>query len=112
VARDILRNFAVNDWVVGRALDSMRTGKDLMDGKMQSVTMPVLIIWGKQDVLTPLFIGERMHAAMPQSLLDIYDDTGHLAPTDRAEQVSRSVVAFLKADPPMAGGVKEIAAKR
>ena len=112
VARDILRNFAVNDWVVGRALDSMRTGKDLMDGKMQSVTMPVLIIWGKQDVLTPLFIGERMHAAMPQSLLDIYDDTGHLAPTDRAGQVSRSVVAFLEADPPMAGGVKEIAAKQ
>ena len=112
VARDILRNFAVNDWVVGRALDSMRTGRDLMDGKMQSVTMPVLIIWGKQDVLTPLFIGERMHVAMPQSLLDIYDDTGHLAPTDRAGQVSRSVVAFLKADPPMTGGVQEIAAKQ
>jgi pimeloyl-ACP methyl ester carboxylesterase len=112
VARDILRNFAANDWVVGRALDSMRTGKDLMDGKMQTVTMPVLIVWGKQDVLTPLFIGERMHAAMPQSLLNIYDDTGHLAPTDRAEQVSRSVVAFLKASPPMNGGVKEIAGEQ
>src|SRR5215472_215907 len=110
VARDILRNFAINDWVVGRALTSMMTGRDVMDGKMQTVTMPVLIIWGKQDVLTPLFIGERMHAAMPQSLLDIYDDTGHLAPTDRAQKVSKSVVAFLKADPPMAGGVKEIAA--
>jgi pimeloyl-ACP methyl ester carboxylesterase len=110
VARDILRNFAINDWVVGRALVSMRAGKDLMDGKMQTVTMPVLIIWGKQDVLTPLFIGEKMHAAMPQSQLDIYDDTGHLAPTDRAGQVSKSVVGFLKADPPMAAGVKEIAA--
>jgi pimeloyl-ACP methyl ester carboxylesterase len=110
VARDILRRFAINDWVVGRALDSMRAGRDVMDGKMQTVTMPVLIIWGKQDVLTPLFIGDRMHAAMPQSLLDIYDDTGHLAPTDRAQQVSKSVVAFLKADPPMAAGAKEIAA--
>jgi len=112
VARDILRNFAINDWVVGRALTSMMTGRDVMDGKMQTVTMPVLIIWGKQDVLTPLFIGERMHAAMPQSLLDIYDNTGHLAPTDHAEQVSKSVVAFLKADPPMAGGVKEIGARQ
>ena len=110
VARDILRNFAVNDWIVGRALQSMGTGKDLMDNKMQSVTMPVLIIWGKEDILTPPSIGERMRAAMPQSLLYVYDGTGHLAPTDRSEQVSKTVVTFLKADPPLAAGEKEVAA--
>jgi len=110
VARDILRNFATNDWVVGRALTSMRAGRDLMDGKMQTVTMPVLIIWGKEDILTPLFIGERMHAGMPQSLLYVYDGTGHLAPTERAKQVSQLVVSFLKADPPMAGAVQEVPA--
>lgn len=110
VARDILHNFAVNDWVVGRALDSMRTGRDLMDNKMQAVTMPVLIVWGKEDILTPLSIGERMRTAMPQSLLYVYDGTGHLAPTDRSEQVSKTVVNFLRADPPLAAGVQEIAA--
>jgi len=110
VARDILRNFAVNDWIVGRALQSMGTGKDLMDNKMQSVTMPVLIIWGKEDILTPPSIGERMRSAMPQSLLYVYDGTGHLAPTDRSEQVSETVVTFLKADPPLAAGEKEVAA--
>src|SRR5215472_6551925 len=110
VARDILRNFAVNDWIVGRALQSMGTGKDLMDNKMQSVTMPVLIIWGKEDILTPPSIGERMRSAMPQSLLYVYDGTGHLAPTDRSEQVSKTVVTFLKADPPLAAGEKEVAA--
>jgi pimeloyl-ACP methyl ester carboxylesterase len=112
VARDILRNIAVNDWVVGRALASMRTGRDVMDAKMQPVTMPVLIIWGKQDILIPLLIGERMHAAMPQSLLYVYDGTGHLAPTERATQVSQLVVSFLKADPPMASGVHEVGAGR
>ena len=110
VARDILRNFAANDWVVGRALSSMGTGKDLMDNKMQSVTMPVLIIWGKEDILTPLFIGERMHAAMPQSLLYVFDGTGHLAPTDRSAQVSQTTINFLKAEPPLAAGVQEVAA--
>jgi pimeloyl-ACP methyl ester carboxylesterase len=110
VARDILRNFAANDWIVGRALQSMGTGKDLMDNKMQSVTMPVLIIWGKEDILTPPSIGERMRSAMPQSLLYVYDGTGHLAPTDRSEQVSKTVVTFLKADPPLAGGEKEVGA--
>jgi pimeloyl-ACP methyl ester carboxylesterase len=110
VARDILRNIAANDWIVGRALQSMGTGKDLMDNKMQSVSMPVLIIWGKEDMLTPLSIGERMRVAMPQSLLYVYDGTGHLAPTDRSEQVSKTVVSFLKADPPLAAGEQEVAA--
>jgi pimeloyl-ACP methyl ester carboxylesterase len=108
VARDILRNFAINDWVVGRSLDSMFTGKDLMDSKMQSVTMPVLIVWGKQDVLTPLFMGERMHAAMPQSLFYVFEGSGHLTPTERSAQVSQTTVDFLKAEPPLAAGVHEV----
>lgn len=112
VARDILRNFAANDWVVGRSLQSMRTGRDLMDGKMQTVTMPVLIIWGKEDVLTPLSVGESMHRGMPQSLLYIFDGTGHLAPTERARQVAGTVVNFLSAKPPLGPGQREIAEAR
>jgi pimeloyl-ACP methyl ester carboxylesterase len=108
VARDILRNFAQNDWVVARALQSMRAGQDLMDGKMQSVTMPVLVIWGREDVLTPMSLAEGFHRGMPQSLLYVFVGTGHLAPTERSPQVSSSVVRFLNSDPPLAAGVQEI----
>lgn len=109
IARDILRNFAINDWVVGRALQSMGTGRDLMDGKMQTANMPVLIIWGKEDMLTPLSVGEGMHRGMPQSVLYVFEGTGHLAPTERAIPVADSVVDFLKAEPPMLAGQKDIA---
>jgi pimeloyl-ACP methyl ester carboxylesterase len=108
IARDILRNFAANDWIVGRALQSMETGRDLMDGKMQTVTMPVLIVWGKEDILTPLSVGEGMHRGMQQSLLYIFDGTGHLAPTERSVQVAQSVISFLKAEPPLPAGTQEI----
>jgi pimeloyl-ACP methyl ester carboxylesterase len=108
LARDILRNFAANDWVVARSLQSMKAGRDLMDGKMQAVKMPVLIVWGKEDVLTPLSVGEGLHRGMPQSLLYVYNGTGHLAPTERSSQVSSSVVDFLKAEPPMAAGTREV----
>jgi pimeloyl-ACP methyl ester carboxylesterase len=107
-ARDILRNFAENDWVVARSLESMGTGRDLMDGKMQTVTMPVLIIWGKEDILTPLSVGEGMHRGMPQSVLYVFDGTGHLAPTERAPQVADTVIDFLKAEPPPFGGEREV----
>jgi pimeloyl-ACP methyl ester carboxylesterase len=109
VARDVVRNFIANDWVVGRALASMGTGKDLMDNKLQTVTMPVLIVWGKEDVMTPLSVGEKMHTAMPQSLFYVYDGTGHLAPTDRSAEVSEAMVKFLQANPPLRAGQQEIA---
>ncbi len=108
LARDIVRNLHSNDWVVGRALKSMFAGQDLMDGKMQTVTMPVLILWGKQDVLTPPTIGEQMHQAMPQSLYIAVDGYGHLAPIEGKEIFAKEVDRFLKADPPLAAGVREV----
>jgi pimeloyl-ACP methyl ester carboxylesterase len=112
VARDILRNFAVNDWVVARSLQSMRTGRDAMDGKMQAVKMPVLIVWGKEDILTPLSVGEGLHRGLPQSVLYLFDGTGHLAPTERSRQVSAAMVDFLKAEPPQTTGIVEIPVPR
>ena len=109
-ARQVLRDLAAQDWVVGRALKSMQTGKDLMDGKVDAVKMPVLIVWGKEDVLTPPLLGERMHEAMPQSVFYLVDGCGHLAPVECSNRVGRSMVKFLNADPPLAAERQELAA--
>jgi pimeloyl-ACP methyl ester carboxylesterase len=93
--RDMLRAMKDEDWVVGRSLQSMQTGKDILDGKLQSVKAPVLIIWGKQDVLTPLSIGEQMHKDMPQSVLYVVDGCGHLAPTECQDRVIPEMQKFL-----------------
>ncbi len=108
-ARYVLHMLAEQDWVVERALRSMEQGSDLMDGKMATVKSPVLLVWGKQDVLTPPAIGEQMQREMPQSLLYVVDGCGHLAPIECSNRVTRSMVAFLKAEPPLAPGRQEIA---
>lgn len=95
-ARDLLRDFAREDWIIDRALKSMYSGKDLMDGKLDSVTMPVLLIWGKQDVLTPPSIGEEMHQWMAHSQLVVVDGCGHLAPVECSGVVGQTMVNFLK----------------
>lgn len=95
-ARDLLRDFAREDWIVDRALKSMYSGKDLMDGKLDQVTMPVLLIWGKQDVLTPPSLGEQMRQAMPQSQFVVFDGCGHLAPVECSNVVGQSMIHFLK----------------
>jgi pimeloyl-ACP methyl ester carboxylesterase len=100
VARDLIRSTRREAWVVDRSMKSMQTGADLLDGKLQAIQAPVLIVWGKQDVLVPLSCGEEMHREMPQSTLAIYDGCGHLAPAECADRVLPETLHFLAADPP------------
>jgi pimeloyl-ACP methyl ester carboxylesterase len=95
-------------WVVRRSMDSMLSGKDLVDGRLASLTMPVLIGWGDQDRLIPLAVGYRLHREILQSVLDIYTGCGHLAPDLCAAQVGPSMVDFLNAQPARMALVRHI----
>jgi pimeloyl-ACP methyl ester carboxylesterase len=94
-------------WVVQRSMQSMMTGEDLVDGKLGSLTMPVLIGWGDQDRLIPLSIAYKLHAQILQSVLDVYAGCGHLAPGRCASQVGPSVVGFLNAQPALMAMVRQ-----
>jgi pimeloyl-ACP methyl ester carboxylesterase len=97
-------------WVVRRSVDSMMSGKDLVDGKLGALTMPVLIGWGDQDRLIPLSVGYRLHAEILQSELDVYANCGHLAPGQCVAQVAPSVLDFLNAQPARMAIVRQIPA--
>jgi len=96
VASDILRHSERNAWVIRRALASMLTGRSTTDDLLPGLKMPVLIVWGAEDRITPLSQAEKMHRLMPQSLLDVFPGCGHLAPSQCAAQIAPDVVAFLK----------------
>jgi pimeloyl-ACP methyl ester carboxylesterase len=96
VARDILRHARRNAWVIHRALASMLTGRDSTDGLLPGLKMPVLIVWGAEDHITPLSQGERIHQLVPQSELDVIAGCGHLAPVQCAAQMAPTVVEFVK----------------
>jgi pimeloyl-ACP methyl ester carboxylesterase len=66
----------------------------------------MLIVWGSEDELIPPSVGEKIHRSVPQSVLDIIDGCGHLAPAECARPVTAGTVEFLKAEPPMQGGEK------
>jgi pimeloyl-ACP methyl ester carboxylesterase len=58
--------------------------------------MPVLIVWGSEDRITPLSLGETMHRMLPQSEFDVVPGCGHLAPGQCAPQMAPKVIEFLK----------------
>ena len=112
IVRDLLRRLREEDWVIQRTVANMITGREVMDGKLEPVKMPVLIVWGKQDILTPLSVGEEMRREMPQSRLAIFDDCGHVAPLECRDRVLPEIQRFLVANPPLPAGTYEIPRKR
>jgi pimeloyl-ACP methyl ester carboxylesterase len=95
IATDILRISRANAWVIRRALDSMLTGRDTTDKLLPQLKMPVLIVWGAEDQITPLSQGETIHKLIPQSQLEVIPKCGHLAPNQCAGQIGPKVVEFV-----------------
>jgi pimeloyl-ACP methyl ester carboxylesterase len=96
IVRDILRNFRRNGWVIQRALATMLTAQDVVDNQLPHLKMPVLLVWGSLDRVTPLAEGETMHRLIPQSEFDVFPGCGHLAPIECAADVGPKVVAFAR----------------
>lgn len=109
VKEDVVRQIGPRSWVVERALASMAAGADVLDGRFSSMQPPVLLVWGKQDVMTPLSLGAAMHKADPQSVLEIYDGCGHLAFATCAARVAPRLIGFLAGNGPPAGSTVEVA---
>jgi len=96
IARDILRNFRLNGWIVERALATMLTAQDVVDNLLPQLKMPVLLVWGSLDRVTPLNDGDIMHRLIPQSQLDVFSGCGHMAPIECSAALGPKVVAFAR----------------
>jgi pimeloyl-ACP methyl ester carboxylesterase len=95
LARAFLKRARPDAWVIRRSVNAMLTGDDLLDNKLHELTMPVLIVWGKDDHLTPLALAYTLHAGVPGSKLQLIDGCGHLAPGLCAGRIAPDMVSFL-----------------
>lgn len=63
--------------------------------KIKTLTMPTLIIWGKQDGLIPLTVGEQFHQDLVNDTLVIFEDLGHTPMEEDAENTVKVIEGFL-----------------
>ncbi|MBA4536044.1 alpha/beta hydrolase [Bacillus aquiflavi] len=90
-----LTPFQQND--IFRALTRMirhREG-DLSSEKLQTIETPCLLIWGEDDKIVPLNVGEKLNKELPNSQIVIFKETGHLLPEERPLDVFRHVLKFV-----------------
>lgn len=94
IARDILRVSQENAWIIHRAMNSMLSGRDVTDGDLKQLKMPVLILWGTEDKITPVSEGYAMSKLIPQSQIMVFPGCGHLAPTQCADKMGPVLIDF------------------
>ena len=69
---------------------------DELIAKYPLINIPTLIIWGKQDTVIPLVIGEMLNAAIPDSRLVTIDRSAHIPQEETPEAIVPLVLDFLR----------------
>jgi pimeloyl-ACP methyl ester carboxylesterase len=72
---------------------------DELQPRYRTVTKPVLLLWGREDVVAPVAIGERLSRDLPRSRLVVYPRCGHLPMLEAAAASNAELVRFLAEEP-------------
>ncbi|MFI5134583.1 MAG: alpha/beta fold hydrolase [Chitinophagales bacterium] len=70
--------------------------KENLAGILHRLKMPTLLIWGKDDKITPPFVGEEFHKLLPNSELVLLDHCGHAPMMEKPEEFNIILEEFLQ----------------
>ena len=77
-------------------LDRMRSSiKNDNYLKIKTLTMPTLIIWGKEDGLIPLNVAEKFRKDLPNDTMIVFKDLGHTPMEEDPMKTVKAVKDFL-----------------
>lgn len=63
--------------------------------KLHTIEVPTLILWGREDRIIPLKVGQLLHQAIPNSTLEIIEKCGHIPQEEKPEETIAIVSRFL-----------------
>ncbi len=86
---------AGDQYTVQRFIDSIAHGEDVLDGKLGAIKNPTLIIWGREDGLTQLAMGQRFNKEIAGSHLLIIEKCGHVPQLEKAAEFNAGLMKFL-----------------
>ena len=83
------------------ALAAVR-GQDYTDAQRRygKIDKPTLLMWGREDIVTPIKYGERLSRDLPQSKLVVYPRCGHFPMIEALAASNHDLVQFLNEPTP------------
>lgn len=70
-----------------------------MEGRYGEIRKPVLLLWGREDAVSPVSVGERLQQLLPDARLVIYPRAGHFPMIEAAAASNRDLVRFFGGTP-------------
>ena len=83
--------------LIRTALSIVPDDLDELNARFPEIDVPTLLLWGRQDRVVPLWVGERLCEEMPRATLEVLEDCGHLPAEERPTNSLEIVDTFLKA---------------
>jgi pimeloyl-ACP methyl ester carboxylesterase len=87
---------AGDGYTITSLIESITRGEDFLDKSVKTIKQPTLVVWGRQDGLTPLIDGERFKKEISNSTLLVIDECGHVPQFEKAAEFNASVLKFLQ----------------
>lgn len=100
----------VNDTIIDEILDVLQSPDKLgrllkiarstheynMEDKLHRIDQPVLLIWGRDDIITPQEVAETFLAKLPNATLKWIDRCGHAPMMERPKEFAVYLTDFLR----------------
>lgn len=85
-------------YTIQQFVESVARGEDILDNRLGSIKQPTLIVWGREDKLTPLAMGEQFKKEIAGSELVILEKCGHVPQIEKAAEFNTILLKFLGND--------------
>src|SRR5438045_1456238 len=84
-----------DSYTVRSFLGNPMIATERLDDRLGKIKTPTLVVWGKQDRLIPMAMGERYAAGIAGAKWMSFDKCGHVPPIEKTEEFVAAVTAFL-----------------
>lgn len=86
-------------YTINAFIDSVMRGDDYIDDKVKNIKAPTLVIWGREDGLTPLAMGEAFARDISGAQKLIIEKCGHVPQLEKAMEFNAGLLKFLEGGP-------------
>ena len=87
----------VND--LGKALRIVKIAKSAirhnLEDQLNGINVPCLLVWGKNDEVTPEWVGAKFHSLIKNSEYMVFDECGHAPMMEKREEFNKVLAVFL-----------------
>ena len=94
----VVQNLSVayGDWFEQLLVNAPHKGLSANFDNYRGVTIPVFLIWGVEDNITPLWQGKALEKLFPNSKLCVIENTGHIPYIESPQKFNAVLLDYLK----------------